>query len=79
MIIELQIASVFHPKVPPSEKNLGGDRWEVPDGTGVADVLEMLKLDEVPTILVVNGRQENKNTKLKEGDVLTIFSAISGG
>ncbi len=79
MMIELQVASVLRQKVPPSDKNLGGDKWEVPEETGVADVLEMLNLTDLPAILILNGHQVNKGMTLKEGDVLKIFSAVSGG
>ena len=79
MMIELQVASVLRQKVPPSDKNLGGDKWEVPEETSVAGVLEMLNLTNIPAILVLNGRQGNKDTILKENDVLKIFAAVSGG
>jgi sulfur carrier protein ThiS len=79
MMIELQVSAALQQKVPPSEKDPGGDQRDVPEGTNVSGVLDMLGLSDEATILVVNGRQENKNRTLKEGDVLTIYPAISGG
>lgn len=79
MMIEIQIPSLLHEKVPPTEKNLYGDKWEVPEETTVADVLEMLNLTNTAIITILNGRQENKGAVLKEGDELKIFSAVSGG
>lgn len=85
MIIELQVASGLRQKVsftdksPGDGKNLGGDKWEIPEETSVAGVLEMLNLTDIPTILVLNDHQENKTTILEENDVLKIFSAVSGG
>ena len=79
MMIEIKVSSVLHGKVPPSDKNLNGDKWEIPDETEVADVLEMLNLTGIPAILILNGRQTNKESFLKEGDSLKIFSAVSGG
>ncbi len=79
MQIELRIASILHNKVPSSEKNLAEDKWELLEGTRVADMLQKLNLTNSPTILVINNRQVNKETILKEGDVFRVFSAISGG
>lgn len=85
MIIELQVASGLRQKVSFTDKslgdgkNLGGDKWEIPEATSVASVLRMLNLTNIPTILVLNDHQENKKTILKENDVLKIFSAVSGG
>lgn len=79
MMIEIQVPSLLHEKVPPTDKNLRGDKWEVPEKTTVADVLEMLNLTNLAIITILNGRQEKKGAILKEGDVLKIFSAVSGG
>ena len=79
MMIEIKIASALHGKIPHSDKNPGGDNWDVPEETGVADILEMLNLTDLPAILILNGRQTTKTTPLKDGDVLKIFSAVSGG
>ncbi len=85
MIIELQVASGLRQKVSFTDKSLGGDKnlgcdkWEIPEATNVAGVLRMLNLTNIPTILVLNDHQENKTTILKENDVLKIFSAVSGG
>jgi sulfur carrier protein ThiS len=79
MMIEIQVPSLLHEKIAPSDKNLGRDNWEVPEETSVADVLEMLNLTNVAIITIRNGRQEKKGAILKEGDVLKIFSAVSGG
>lgn len=79
MQIELRIASILHNKAPALEKNLAGDKWELSKGTVVGDILQILNLTDTPTILVVNNRQVNKKTILKDGDLFRIFSAVSGG
>ena len=79
MMIEIKIASALRGKIPHSDKNPGGDKWDVPEETGVADVLKMLDLADLPAILILNGHQTTKTTLLKEGDVLKIISAVSGG
>lgn len=79
MLIEIQVPSLLHEKIPPCDKNLRGDEWDVPEETSVADVLEMLNLTNVAIVTIVNDRQAGKGAILKEGDVLKIFSAVSGG
>ncbi len=79
MQIELRITSILHNKVPSSEKNLAEDKWELSEGTRVTDMLKKLNLTNSPTILVINNRQVNKETILREGDVFRVFSAVSGG
>ena len=79
MMIEIQVPSLLHGKIPPTDKNLRADKWEVPEKTTIADVLEMLSLANLAIITILNGRQEQKGAILKEGDVLKIFSAVSGG
>lgn len=79
MMIEIQVASILHKKVPQSDKDLGGDMWDLPEETSVAGVLEMMKLANLPVILILNDSQGDKDTILKEDDVLKIFSAVSGG
>jgi len=79
MIIEMEISSVLHKKIPSSDKNLDSDKWAVPEGTGVTAILEMLNLTEVHTILILNGHQGNKTSILKEGDLLKVYPAASGG
>ena len=79
MMIEIQVPSLLHGKIPPTDKNLRADKWEVPEKTTIADVLEMLNLANLAIITILNGRQEQKDAILKQGDVLKIFSAVSGG
>ena len=79
MIIEMEISSVLHKKIPISDKNLDSDKWEVPEGTGTTAILEMLNLTDIHTILILNGRQGNKNSILKEGDLLKVYPAAGGG
>jgi sulfur carrier protein ThiS len=79
MQVELRIAEVLHQKVIPTDKNLNADKWDFPEGISIAEVQERINLTNPPTILLINGRQVVKDAILKEGDVLKIFSAVSGG
>jgi len=79
MKIELRVSSILKNKVPSSKINLAEDKWELSEGTSVADILQVLNLTNSPTILVVNNRQVDKEAILRDGDVFRVFSAVSGG
>jgi sulfur carrier protein ThiS len=79
MKVEIHISSVLHRKILPTGKNPGKDTWELPGDTRVRDVLEMLGLTQVPVVLMLNGHQGNRDSVLTDGDILKIFSVISGG
>ena len=79
MMIEIHISSVLHEKIPDTGKNLSQDKWELAQGDDVQKVLQILKLDEIPTILMLNGRQADKNSILNDGDLLKIFAVLAGG
>lgn len=79
MIIEIKIPSIFHRDIPHSNTNLDGDKWEIPEGSTVAQVLKILNLSEEGKVFLINSRQGDKERVLKEGDVLAIFPPIAGG
>ena len=79
MVIEIEISPVLHKKISPSDKNLSHDKWDVPEGTSMNGILEMLNLSGVHTVLVLNGAQGNKSSILKDGDLLKIYPAAGGG
>lgn len=49
-------------------------------GATIADLLEKLKIpSEVSNVIMLNGKQCDKNTKLNEGDKISVFPPIAGG
>ena len=80
MIIDAKIFSSLRHYLPISERPLGGGKWDMPEGSTVAQALKMLNLpgNEIRTILI-NGRKANMETVLKEGDVFAVFPMIMGG
>lgn len=53
---------------------------EVPPGVTAADVLTELGLPEdLPKIILINGRPVNQRAQLSEGDELTVFPPVEGG
>jgi sulfur carrier protein ThiS len=79
MQVEIRIAAILRNKISSSDKNLVKDKWDLPEGTKVDEILHLLNLTNSLTILVVNDRQVNKEVILRDGDVLKVFSAVSGG
>ncbi len=80
MIIEAKIFSTLRHYIPDSHRHLDGDKWDILEGSTVAHVLEMLNLPEKEaTILLVNGRNADRDRVLNEGDVLHVFGPMAGG
>ena len=80
MNIEIKVFSSLRNDVPPSDKRLEGDKWDIREGETVGFVLEMLQLSgRDDLILLVNGHHANKESVLSEGDVLSILPPIGGG
>ncbi len=80
MIIEAKIFSSLRHYLPISERPLSGGKWDMPEGSTVAQALKILNLpgNEIKTILI-NGRKTDMETVLKEGDILAVFPIIMGG
>jgi len=80
MVIEVKVLSTFGRYVPVQDKRLEKNKWDVPEGAKVADVLTILKIpEEQDKILLVNGRSADGEAELCEGDILQVFPAIYGG
>ena len=53
---------------------------EVPEGASGQELVQVLGIpDDVPKILVINGRKEDLLYQLKEGDRIGVFSPVGGG
>ena len=80
MVIEVKLYLSLLRHVPQSDKHLERDRWEVPDGATVGQVLEMLNLpDSEARIITVNGRHSYRGKTLREGDILQVVPVLCGG
>ena len=80
MIIEAKIFATLRHYLPNSPNRLDGDKWDIPEGATVAQVLEMLNLAEKEVkMLLINGRNADKKRVLNEGDVFHVFPIMAGG
>ena len=79
MMIHVKLIANYRDQLPPEAKN-GVVEIDVPDGTTVREAISRfdIPLDDT-SVIVLNGLTVDMNTPLKEGDMVTAFSAIAGG
>lgn len=79
MMIRVKLIANFRNHLPPEAEN-GMVEIDVPDGTTVRDAISRfnIPLDDT-SVVVLNGLTVDLNMSLKEGDMITAFSAIAGG
>jgi len=79
MKVKVQLYALLVKYLPTNAKNKTAI-LEVAEGTSVQGVLSELKIPEnMPKILLVNGRNAELDRLLAEGDTLSIFPPIAGG
>ena len=79
MMIRVKMIANYRDALPPGTK-YGVVELDVPDGTTVYDAISRFDIplnDE--SVIVLNGLTVDMSTPLKEGDMVTAFSAIAGG
>ena len=77
MNITLKLYTVLIEYLP---EDLKDNILSIPDNSKVVAVINMLKIpDEVPKIILINGAQKKPESKLSDGDELSMFPPISGG
>ncbi len=79
MMIHIKLIANYRDRLPPEVKN-GVVELDVPDETTVREAISRfdIPLDDT-SVIVVNGLTVDLDTPLKEGDMVTAFSAIAGG
>jgi len=75
--IHLQLYSILREKLPPEAE--GKAVWQLEEGTTLADVLEKLEISRRVVISVNGSHETNRSRELHNGDVIQLFSSISGG
>ena len=64
----------------PDESDGRSAALEVADGSTVADVVRLLAIpDDMPFIVMVDGRDAALDRPLGDGDVLSLFPPLAGG
>lgn len=79
MMIQVKLIANFRDQLPPQAKN-GIVELDVQERTTVREAISRfnIPLDDT-SVIVLNGLTVDMNTPLKEGDIVTAFSAIAGG
>jgi molybdopterin converting factor small subunit len=79
MKIEIALYATLSQYLPPGAANRKAV-IEVRDGVTVREVMTQLGIpQDLPNILLVNGRQAPEHTVLKDGETLSIFPPLAGG
>ena len=79
MMIRVKMIANYRDALPPGHKH-GVVELDIPDGATVYDIISRFDIplnDE--SVIVLNGLTVDMSTPLKEGDMVTAFSAIAGG
>jgi len=80
IIIEIRAYSTLRDYLPHSVIHGDGNKWSIPEGTTVSQVLQLLGIpaEEYP-VVVVNGGHGAREAVLKEGDRLDLYPLLAGG
>jgi len=79
MKLEVALFATLSQYLPPGAQNRRAV-IDVKDDATVREVLNQLGVPaEFPNILLVNGRQAQENTVLKDGETLSVFPPLAGG
>ncbi|GAB4464076.1 MAG: hypothetical protein Kow0070_25450 [Anaerolineales bacterium] len=79
MLIRVKLIANYRQALPPDHKH-GVVELNLPQGSTVYDAISRFDIplnDE--SVIVLNGLTVDLSTPLKEGDMVTAFSAIAGG
>lgn len=79
MMIRVKLLANYREALPPGHKH-GVVDLDIPEGSTVYDAISLFDIplnDE--SVIVLNGLTVDMDTPLKEGDMVTAFSAIAGG
>jgi len=77
MKIHVQLYSVLRDKLPPEAK--GRTTLKLDAGATLADLLSKLDIHRKVVISVNEDHETDKTRRLQDGDIIKIFSSISGG
>ncbi len=79
MKVQVKLFGIFCDFFPPGTKGPGF--WlEMDAEAGLKEVILKLKIpEELPKSIILNGRPAKGDPPLKEGDVVAIFTPITGG
>jgi sulfur carrier protein ThiS len=75
--IHVQLYSVLRDKLPPEAK--GRTTLKIDSGATLTDLLAKLDINRKVVISVNEDHETDKTRRLQAGDVVKIFSSISGG
>ncbi len=79
MKVEVRLFANLAKLLPPGSQNKRAT-ITVKKGTTIDELLEKLKLpSNITNVVMVNGASKSRETRLEEGDVVSVFPPIAGG
>jgi molybdopterin converting factor small subunit len=77
--VEVRLYANLADHGPPGARE-GAVRLALPAGATVADLLRWLRIpNELPCLLLVNGRDVEATARLSDGDVVSVLPPLAGG
>lgn len=78
MKVEVRLYATFREHLPPGHKE--SCVLELAEGARVVEVMQTLRIpQDLPNLILLNGRQSAPESALHHGDVLSIFPPLAGG
>lgn len=79
MHVQIKLMDIFRDFLPPGS-DASDFRLEVQKDSGLQDIFSILGIpDNLPRVILCNGRFADQNRPLTDGDVVAIFSPVFGG
>ena len=79
MEVEIRLFASFAKYLPPGSERKRA-RIEVEEGAKVGELMDKLNIPpKITNVIMVNGEHRNQETKLSEGDRVSVIPPISGG
>lgn len=77
MEIQLQLFSILREKLPPEDD--GRTVLDLEEGATLADLMQELNITRKVVVSVNNVQETDHSRQLNDGDVVMLFSSVSGG
>ena len=79
MLVRIKLIDIFRDFLPPGT-DVSNFKLELQNNAVVHDIFSTLDIpDDLPRVILCNGKFAKKEQRLSDGDVIAIFSPIFGG
>jgi len=78
MRVKVKLFGPLREALPPEKRQIPIE-VEVPDGSTVQDVANLLGIGNVGAVILVNDQESHRGKQLSDGDVVSFFPPLAGG